>query len=63
VARGWRELKFSQNLRPFGGSDRPDLKISSFYFIAPALRMRVTVLVMYCVAQGARTSSGMVGVQ
>jgi hypothetical protein len=33
VARGWRELKFSQNLRALGGSERPDLKISLLYFM------------------------------
>jgi hypothetical protein len=33
VARWWRELEFSQNLSSAGGSDRPELKMSSLYFI------------------------------
>jgi hypothetical protein len=33
VTRWWRELEFSQNLSSAGGSDRPDLKMSSLYFM------------------------------
>jgi hypothetical protein len=36
VARWWRELEFSQNLSSAGGSDRPDLKMSSLCFIKMA---------------------------